>query len=138
MAEAGGTLAYQHYMAGMLHYGFGQRTHVLDVMHCAHRAGAAGGTVHAAGIKFNHTFLVGKAAQAHAVIIGIIFGAGDDCDSGIESVSALDQLFVTGVNVAKAVSSADDDVLAASGCRGGWLALSGRVICAPGDLACSQ
>ena len=84
MAEAGGALAYQHYMAGMLHYGFGERTHVLDVMHCAHRAGAAGGTVHAAGIKFDHAFLVGKTAQAHAVIIGIIFRAGDDCDGGIE------------------------------------------------------
>ena len=46
-AEFGSAFTRQHYVSGVLHHGLGQCSHVLDIVHAAHRACATRGAMHA-------------------------------------------------------------------------------------------
>ena len=92
---------------------------ILDIAHAAHRSGAPRRTVHAAGIEFDHAFFVRQAAQADAVVVGIVLRPGDDQDRGIQCVAAFAQVFETSIQVSEPVVGRDDDWTLAR-VRGGW------------------
>ncbi len=73
------TLAPSHeHDVSVLHYGLSDPRHIFDIAHTTHRPCAARRTVHAAGIKFDHAFFIGQATQSNTVVVGVVFGAGDD------------------------------------------------------------
>ena len=80
--------ADQHDMAGVLHHSLGNKRNVLDVADTADRSGAARGSVHAAGIEFDHSFFVGKAAEADAIIIRIVFGAFNYAEGSVQRIAS--------------------------------------------------
>jgi hypothetical protein len=87
--------------------------------------------VHAAGIELDDAFLVGKATESHAVVIGIVLGALDHADRRIERVTTGLQEAVGGVEVFESVARGNDDGPRPCG-RGaarGLLCLGGRGNC---------
>ena len=72
------------------------------------RSGAASGTVHAAGVKFDYTFFVGQASQADAGVVGVVFGTLDHAEGCIERVASVAQEGVGVVEMVEAVIGADN------------------------------
>ncbi len=102
-------LADEHDVAGVLHDGLGDHGNILDVANGADRTGAARGTVHAAGIEFDDTFLVGQATEADAGVVGIILGTFDDADGRVERVAAGLEVGEGIVEIVEAVVGGDED-----------------------------
>jgi hypothetical protein len=65
--------------------------------------------VHAAGVEFDHAFFIGQASEADAVIFGIVFGAFDDAERGVQRVTSVLEEGEGIVEVVEAVVSADHD-----------------------------
>ena len=82
---------HQHHVAGVLHHGLGDQRNVLDIPNAPDRAGAAGRTVHAAGIELHNAFFIGQPTQSDAVFVGIVFRSLYNLQSGIERVAAIFQ-----------------------------------------------
>ena len=59
----------QHDVAGMLHDGFPHHRHVLDIAHSAHRTSTPRGSVHATGVQFHNSFLIGQAAETDGIVL---------------------------------------------------------------------
>ena len=110
-------------MAGVLHHSFRNERNVLDVTDAAHRSGASRGPVHAAGVKFHHSFFVGKAAESDGIVVGIVFGSLYNAQSSVERVAAAFQESESVVKVIDAVVGADDDraLGGAKGIVGSWI-----------------
>jgi hypothetical protein len=88
--EPPGAVAYDHYVIGALHYGFGEAGDVFDAADAGYGAGAMGGAVHAAGIELDFALFVGEAAVAYGVIVGVVF---DDCYGGYYGVQGVASFF---------------------------------------------
>ncbi len=101
--------AHQHDVAGVLHDGLGDERNILDIAHAAHRPGAPRGAVHAAGIEFDHAFLVRQAAQSDAVVVGIVFRTFYHAQRSIEGVAAVFQKCEGVVEIVEPIVGADDD-----------------------------
>src|SRR5581483_11985685 len=67
------------------------------------------GTMHAAGVKFHYSFLVRQAAQADAVIVGIVLLDFSHRDGGIQRIAAAAQDFITPVDAIDAVRAGNQD-----------------------------
>ena len=83
--------ADQHHVSGVLHHRLGSKRNVLDVAHSADRAGASGGSMHAAGIEFDDALLVGQPAESDTVVVGIVFRPADHRMRAIERIAPLAQ-----------------------------------------------
>ena len=86
--------------------------------------------MHAAGVELDDAFLVGQAAEAHAVVVGVVFRAGDDGDGGFQRVGARGEQGVGAVQIGEAVIGADDD---GGVKRGGRWRLCGERACVGGQ-----
>jgi hypothetical protein len=107
--ETFGTFTDKHDVSGVLHNGFGDERDVLDVANAADGTGAAGGSVHARGVEFDDAFFVGQASEADGVVVGIVFGAADDAQGGVESVGSGAQHGVAFIEIIVAIVGRDDD-----------------------------
>src|SRR5208282_352661 len=87
-AKAPRPITHDHDVVGALHHRFGQPRHILDAPHGGHTARAARWAVHHAGVEFNFTLLVGQAAVAYAVIVGIVFHDSYSGDGRVERIAA--------------------------------------------------
>ena len=112
--EALGTFGNQHDVAGVLVDLAGDEADVLDVADAADGASGTGGPVHAAGVELDDAFFIGKAAEADAVVFGIVFAAEADVVDGVESVLAIEEHLVGLLDGVVAGDAGDDD-----GIRGG-------------------
>ena len=75
--------------------------------------------MHAAGVEFNHTLFVGKAAESDAIVVRIIFRAFHDAKGGVQRIAPVFQESERIVEVIVAIVGADDDrALAAAGGSG--------------------
>ena len=107
--EALRAFADQHDVSSVLEHGFRDQRDILDVAHASDRTSAAGGTVHAAGVEFDHAFFVRKSTETDAGVFGIVFWSLDHFESGVERVAAAFQEGVGFVEIVEAVIGADDD-----------------------------
>src|SRR5437868_4726392 len=88
--ETAGAVAYDHYVIGALHYGFGEAGDVFDAADAGDRAGAMGRAVHYAGVEFYFTLFVGETAVAYGVIAGVVF---DDRYGGYYGIQGVATFF---------------------------------------------
>jgi hypothetical protein len=65
--------------------------------------------VHAAGIELDHTFFVGQAAEADAIVFGIVFRTFDYAQRGVERIAAALERSECVFEIGVAVVGADDD-----------------------------
>jgi hypothetical protein len=65
--------------------------------------------VHAAGIELNYAFLIGQSAQAHAVIVGIVFRTLYDAKRSVEGIAAAMKEVVGIVQVVVSIRGGHDD-----------------------------
>jgi hypothetical protein len=65
--------------------------------------------MHAAGVQFDHAFLVGQATEPDRVVVGIVLWPFYHSDAGLERVAAAFQEGVSRFGVCIAVVRADDD-----------------------------
>src|SRR4029077_20101767 len=103
------SFADKHHVAGVLHHSFGNERNILDVADTAHRSGATRGSVHAAGVEFDHAFFIGKAAESDGIVVRVIFRALYNAQGRVERVTAAFQESEGVVEVIDAVVGADDD-----------------------------
>ena len=101
-------LAHQHHVAGMFHHRFGQQRNVLDIVHARHRPRHARRPMHAAGVEFHHAIFVRQTSQPNAVIVGIIFRAGNHLHYGIQRVASAREHRIAAVEVVVPIRGADD------------------------------
>src|SRR5208337_1355652 len=80
-------VSHNHHVVGALHDRFCQPRNIFDPADGGHAARAARRAVHHAGVQFNFTFLVGKAAVAYAVIVGIVFHDSHSGDSRVQRIA---------------------------------------------------
>jgi len=85
--EAPGTVAYDHYVIGALHYGFGEAGDVFYAADAGYGAGAVGGAVHAAGVELDFALFVGEAAVTYGVIVGVVFDDRYGGNYGVQGVA---------------------------------------------------
>ena len=62
-----------------------------DEISAADGAGAARGSMHAAGIELDDSVFVGKTAESDGIVVGIVFGSLNDFERGVERVAATGQ-----------------------------------------------
>ena len=86
--ESFGAFSYQHHVTGMLHHCPGHQRDILDIAHASDRPRPPRGTVHAAGVQFDHAFFVRQPAQSDAVIVGIVLRPLNDSQRGLERIAA--------------------------------------------------
>jgi hypothetical protein len=103
------SLANQHHVTGLLHDGFRHPRNILDIPHCAYRACTTCRSVHAAGIELNKTIFIQMCAETDALIVRIIFGAGNDSHRGLERIATTLEEKKCLVNVIKTVMSREYD-----------------------------
>jgi hypothetical protein len=65
--------------------------------------------VHAAGIEFDHSFFVGKAAEADAIVIRIVFGAFDYAEGSVQRVASTFQENERVVQIVATIISANNN-----------------------------
>src|SRR5882762_4797089 len=88
--EAPGAVAYDHYVIGALHHGFGEASDIFYAADAGDRAGAMGGAVHYASVEFYFALFVGEAAVAYGVIVGVVF---DDRYGGYYGIQGVATFF---------------------------------------------
>jgi hypothetical protein len=93
----------------VLEDGFRDQRDILDIANASDGAGAASGSVHAAGIEFDDPFFVRKTAEADAGIVGIVFRPFDNFEGSIQCVSAVSEEGEGVIEVVEAVVGADND-----------------------------
>jgi hypothetical protein len=93
----------------MLHDRLGYLGNVLDVPNPTHRTGTPSWSMHAAGIEFDHTFLVRQAPISNAVVVGIVLRASNYADGGVQCVPTSGQMLVGTIKIGEAVVRANDD-----------------------------
>ncbi len=81
--EALGAFADKHYVPSVFHHCLGRQRDVLDVAHAADRSRPARGAMHATRVEFHDSFFVGQAAEADAVVVGIVFRTHHHADGSV-------------------------------------------------------
>ena len=80
--------AHQEHVVGIQHHPLRHLRWRLDILHRAHRAHAARGTVDATGVEFHHAIFIGKAAVADAIVANVEFDDVDAWNNGVERIAA--------------------------------------------------
>ena len=96
-------------MAGVLHYRFGNKRNILDVADAADGTRASRGAMHAAGVEFDDSFLVGQSTEANGIIVGIIFRTFYHAQSCVQRVTPAFQEGEGIIKIIAAIIGADDD-----------------------------
>ena len=102
-------LGDEHDVAGVFKDLARDQTDVLDIAHAADGAGAARGSMHAAGVKFDDAFFVGKSAEADAVVAGVVLAADADVVRRLERVGAVEEHLVGLLDRLVAGDAGNDD-----------------------------
>ena len=95
-------------MAGVQPHRIREQRYVLDVTHRADRPRSPRRTMHTASVQLHDAFFIGMAAEANALVIGIIFGTLNDFQRSIQSVSAAGKKCISCVQIGETVCGADD------------------------------
>src|SRR4051812_28872614 len=104
-----GALADQHDVTSVLHSSLRDLGDVLNIANATNRPRAASGTVHAAGVEFNHPFFVGQTAEADTIVVRIIFRTSHHPHRGIESIGAAAEHTEGFLDIRESVGRRDDN-----------------------------
>src|SRR6266478_3463841 len=101
--------ADEHDVAGVLHDRLGDARNILDVTNAADGSRAARRPMHAAGVEFDHSLFIGKAAEADRIVIRIVFRTLYNPQGGVERVATIFQVSEGVVEIIDTVVGTNDD-----------------------------